>query len=1433
MEIYIPEEVNKKVKRFGLQDKLSSITESISKEEDVTLFHPIPPYWKRRIDPYRVIGQVKDHNGIKIFFIIDIMKRDENSYLKFCKDPKKYGQNNWQNLVTNDDIEKFLKNLESPPPQREILPDKFYPWLNCPQIEDSSGLDYTVLESEVWVRRFCDNNYYKYWQDYYDLIHEAIVNDHIVNRPNYCSKKDRGILYCKVENRNDSKVLFLIAPLDNDELQNKEKHNSILAQIYPDYDRLINNLTRRKVLRLSRRAYPDYMLADRDAWLHIQGTTESNLALSGEEEELLQLSCANNGLPLFINGRAGSGKSTMLMFLFAEYIRKKEKEDLTGEPLFLTYSERLVREVQEGVERLIKSQHQHLAESNESEFVTQIAPGFVKKSIRRFDNFLKELLPRDKILRYQDDHKISFNRFKQLYTGQNLPANERRYECRLPERNSYSSEICWHVIRTYIKGYSWEGFASPEDYQEAFNRGDQSIELDDFRRIYETIWQNWYSNMTQERGYWDEQDLVRDVLENWEGIDLGKNKYSAIFCDESQDFTRIELYLIMKLFYLSKFEIPNCPPCLPFAFAGDPFQTVNPTGFRWPNMKAAFYEEILTPLNPMGTWGLQMNLQNLKYNYRSASPIVRVANTVLLWRRVLFDQRELEPQPWWQMDSSLLIENDGLRILEKQQDELSYDAQSQISDTNKIPYEPDPLFFNLDKSDEKAIIKALKDNLIIVPTELGGEWDFVQNDDLLRKVVDGENDQKGVEDPPQNVLSAAEVKGCDFEKVILYKFGDKVPGNRNLDELSGLEIEYFLNKLYVASSRPTQALFVVDTQDGYNKLWTYAIERLESFLKQVSDENWSDYVGGIKRGTAENINEMYTRDRDWIANKLKQQGMNKEKPDLLRRAKQYFQQMGRYDQADLCEAWALRYECRYIESGEIFLKINKWEEAWFCFRKGVGWKELRKWYKMIEEKNILLTKEQRIILPLVEFINKSAESNNINALSNFVDSLIYILENKELGSPFDKLWNECISDFQKKVLNFVDVILKENKRHTALFEFITSIKKVLIELRKANYEIDGKLLGLIYFILNDFSEAVNELDRANYKGKELKICEAELSLKNDNLHKAVTIFYNIPDYQRVLDITSSTEDKELLYFRSLAYSKNNQYDEAIQVIQPILEQAKDTNDIKAYKDYSRLKAQCHEALNQTELAFNIFKEIKAYEDAIRCGKKLSLTESELLQLEAEKYRHRAEFDKAIDIYKKLKNEYKVYWIKGHERKYYRDLDSALKYFLEAEAWREAFFCLSEIVREKGTNSHEIYLFFNKAKEMDAQNFYEEEKKAIKEWADLLRRDEEEWEQVIAPQELAWVYEKFGNYLSARDFYQMYMTTQSWARQGWLRIREEQASYHEKRSHEFEFQKNKTDAENENQKAAKIREDIKRKKEEWEGSGPEIIFKKKNTDIDQA
>ena len=72
------------------------------------------------------------------------------------------------------------------------------------------------------------------------------------------------------------------------------------------------------VLRSSRRSYPALILADDDLWIDLEKETQANMALSPEESEVLE--SARKGerpFPLFINGRAGSGKSTILQYLFA------------------------------------------------------------------------------------------------------------------------------------------------------------------------------------------------------------------------------------------------------------------------------------------------------------------------------------------------------------------------------------------------------------------------------------------------------------------------------------------------------------------------------------------------------------------------------------------------------------------------------------------------------------------------------------------------------------------------------------------------------------------------------------------------------------------------------------------------------------------------------------------------------------------------------------------------------------------------------------------------------------------------------------------------------------------------------------------------------------------------------------------------------------
>ena len=119
---------------------------------------------------------------------------------------------------------------------------------------------------------------------------------------------------------------------------------------------------RSAVLRASRRAYPAIMLADEDLWTDLERESLGNMALSPEESEVLS-SVRDPGdsdpFPLFINGRAGSGKSTILQYLFADllfyYLTQPAAQELAP-PIYLTANGELLRIARNLVERLLKSE---------------------------------------------------------------------------------------------------------------------------------------------------------------------------------------------------------------------------------------------------------------------------------------------------------------------------------------------------------------------------------------------------------------------------------------------------------------------------------------------------------------------------------------------------------------------------------------------------------------------------------------------------------------------------------------------------------------------------------------------------------------------------------------------------------------------------------------------------------------------------------------------------------------------------------------------------------------------------------------------------------------------------------------------------------------------------------------------------------------------
>jgi tetratricopeptide (TPR) repeat protein len=805
----------------------------------------------------------------------------------------------------------------------------------------------------------------------------------------------------------------------------------------------------------ARRSYPAYLLADEVSWLAIERGKEANLALSMEEEQILKsVSRAAPGqgsLPLFINGRAGSGKSTMLLYLFADYCYRKyydkqgrrREQPLPGEPLFLTYNERLLEVARGGVNTLLDSHHRFLAERR--------SQGDERPSIDRcfqpFQKFLFSLLPSHERDRFDLEKYISFHRFKQLYQGKSPSESLAKIALHLPEARHYSPEMCWHVIRSFIKGYSLEECITPEDYQKEVPRKERTISIDKFQGIYYTIWERWYQRITKEQGYWDDQDLIATVLK----LKYYRPDYTAIFCDEAQDFTRLELQLIMRLSVFSQYHLGYQPiHSLPFAFAGDPFQTLNPTGFHWSSIQAAFDSEVITALDPAEQLKLVINFQELAFNYRSCPPIVQFTNLIQLWRHVLFNIHELHPQTAWQRGNFLEPQKFILEV-------------------------------NINTEELKAYIK---DTIIIVPCEEGEEAAYAKADEVLSEIFPQlesteAGEQESTEDemlssfpnpkstppspplprggqnpkspePLKNVLSAISAKGLEFKKVILYKFGEVC--NRNVWSLRDqgtdqkVKSEYFFNKLYVAASRATERLFVVDSKRGDSQLWEYASDEalLQSMLQFARNkQRWQESVRTISPGTPKTVRELREDEPYAIAQEFETKGLNSQNPGLLRRARQFYSDIGDTFKANFCEAWALKFEGQLMLAGCRFLQLGESEQAWECFWEGMCWSELVAWYNLHPERE---TAERFIANFMV------AEPQNVEALNNFtafVSSQLSVVsgnsdkqrttDNEQLTNS--KQWQKAVEEYTKRIealLNVPDLKPDEWQRFGEVLEAVES-----------------------------------------------------------------------------------------------------------------------------------------------------------------------------------------------------------------------------------------------------------------------------------------------------------------------------------------------------------------------------------------------------------
>lgn len=918
--VFVSDQCRDDAATHALKDVIDRVEKQVEESQSLSTFDNFPPpyYVKKKLKGRqpRLVAELRSIGEHEVLIFLRVLIRSDHEYDAFHKDPNNYGRQYFSRLASSDALERFITrrttapNLPGRPQPSNAEMNLLYSTLTHVGANSDGGgyqLDIIVCESQEWVRQVGAPPFRQQLNRISDSCLRALeMNEGTTSFP----VKDKAPWRIWAHRQGQHRLLLGIDDGTNS-TASEQRAREIVARLSPnDPD---------SVLRESRRAYPSIVLADDELWMNLEAETEANMALSPEETQVLVSAREIEApFPLFINGRAGSGKSTILQYLFAELMfaygtkcwtgsdaNAGTAQEEVGIPLYLTANGELLRNARAFVDRLLASEARFSITGDEIDGAQRRS--LLERAFREFHPFMLELLPPDGRAKFNARLRIDYPAFRRLW--------EERFGKDPQMRRDCSPDVSWHVIRTYIKGLSSDGLLDPEDYDQ-LPVDQMSVSKEDFDRIFQRVWKGWYDPL-RETGAWDDQDLARYILDE----DLAPRRFSAVFCDEAQDFTRIELEVLLRLsLYSNRALPPGSVGRVPFAFAGDEFQTLNPTGFRWGAIKAAFVEKFVFELAPERRRGpAELNYQELRFNYRSTPPIVRFCNLLQLMRAARFDIRDLRPQRAWAMD-------DGAP--------------------------PVMLFRSEDRGFWEAYREAAAAFVLILPCLEGEEAEFVRADPLLRQYVKFEGDV------PVNVLSSGRAKGCEYPAVMVYGFGDKIPEHLvntiasepedEQDHRASLAMQYFINRLYVAISRAKRRLVIVDSEAGIARLWVPALqepdrERIVARLHQDPDV-WSTAIGGIAIGRPQDLTAEAVPDRSEHGRLFEAEGMTKRDAYLMFQASSAYRDAGLPDRANICRAWALNFEGRALEAGPAFAQAGLIDEArqvlWRAERK--GWQVLLK-----------------------------------------------------------------------------------------------------------------------------------------------------------------------------------------------------------------------------------------------------------------------------------------------------------------------------------------------------------------------------------------------------------------------------------------------------------------------------------------------------------
>lgn len=985
-----------------------------------------------KISEYKVRVIIEEKNisieekNIKVFFVRDIISNHKfnNIYGKYLY--KKLQNKEWLNAnpLPIDDKENFkreYKNIqEENHVKLSIPPENMIKWLDDFKLE----LNNEIFETQEWIRYALDNcettGMPDIKVDTFRIVLEEIKNNNIDSKT---IKKENdievleygnhniGILYSKLKIGDKNIILLYNGAILDKQQEYWQKSIEFIKNNSIKFENNIENISRN-----SYRSYPKWTISNDELWFAIQKSKEiSNLSLTTEQSSFFK----DFKFPYYINGQAGSGKSTMLYYLFANVCLYKSQEDIEGNIVFLTENNKLLEDTKKYVYDLL---------SNNPEFniLTDEQKNSSKDYFNSFKDFLFDILDESDKGKFEKDKYLDFSLFKTLYEESRLSSDIKK---------KYSAEESWFTIITYIYGNDIDDKVTNKNYETKIVKASRVISPDKFKGIEESVLP-FYEKLINEEQYWDKLKIIRYINKNI-NIDT-KNKYSVIICDEAQDFCRVELEFILSMSEYLEYDLSSMQQ-VPVVFAGDPNQTVNPTGFRQDEMTSLLYRQ----LAKIGfEYNKDSNLYNPSLNYRSAQPVVTLANFIQYYRVKELGIKQKIPQ-----EAKSPIENIDFNISLNYED---IESNSGLKDD---------------------LIQKLKYKIFIVPVDYQEKDDYIRESNILAQIENAE------------VKTSIESKGAEYKQVVLYGFGEyflnkfkTLSSKRENDEK--FKIGYFFNKLYVAITRAQTELIIIDTKNAQEEFWKNLVDNVENI-----NQGW-DLLDGEQSKTIEYDTDsishiLESNPNNALENAIedKKQGEYHNNPARLRVASNQFFRLGKDKEAYECLAIAEEIKSNYKGAGEYYLKIDNIEKASMSFFRG-------RYFDDVEKiGNNLKSIEQDMRMIIARVMDREIPiSKEINSLSKNKKDLYSLIK--------DLSWRAELTKSFILVLKKIEEI--ELKR-----EFVDIVKYIAL-----STDIDTqKELAMVYYDLSDYKEAVDIWESIDIYEEPYYTSKLELSKEIVNNYK--------------------------------------------------------------------------------------------------------------------------------------------------------------------------------------------------------------------------------------------------------------------------------------------------------------------------------------------